>query len=213
MTRTVRTALALAVLSFLHERPMHPYEMKQLMTQRGLASAVRISGGALYSTIDRLMAAGLVEATGTSREGNRPERTTYTLTTEGRTEFMGWLRSLIVEPVHEYPWFGSAMTFIAHLTPGEFLGLLRQREERLAELVERDVAQWNQEPLRHVPRLFRVEDEYALEMRRAELAWVRRTIAEIASGDLVWPDDVLEWQVANRPRTDDLPMNDPPDDR
>ncbi len=198
MVRSVRTPLALAILSFLHERPMHPYEMKQLMAQRGLSSAVRVSGGALYSTIERLMAGSLVEATGTSREGNRPERTTYALTDEGRTEFMTWLQHLIVDPVHEYPWFGSAITFIAHLSPDELTGLLREREQRLIGLIVQHTETWEQDDVRHVPRLFRVEDEYALAMRQAELDWVRRTIQEVEAGEITWPVEVLDMQAANR---------------
>ena len=198
MLRSLRTPLALTILSFLHERPMHPYEMKQLMRQRGIESSVRISGGALYSTIDRLIAADFIVVAHVGREGRRPERTTYALTSSGREEFMAWLEQLIAEPIQEYPWFGSAMTFIAHLTPDELHGLLAQRERRLVELVEHDAARWESGHLRHVPKLFRIEDEFSLAMRRAELAWVRRTIAEIDSGDLTWPDAVLTWQVGNR---------------
>jgi hypothetical protein len=38
-----------------------------------------------------------------------------------------------------------------------------------------------------LPRLFAIEDEYTQAMRRAELAWLRRTIAELTEGTLEWP--------------------------
>jgi hypothetical protein len=38
-----------------------------------------------------------------------------------------------------------------------------------------------------LPRLFTIEDEYTQAMRRAELDWLRRTIAELKSGTLEWP--------------------------
>ncbi|USQ85616.1 hypothetical protein NFX46_18700 [Streptomyces phaeoluteigriseus] len=38
-----------------------------------------------------------------------------------------------------------------------------------------------------VPRLFMIEVECALHAWEAELAWTRRTIAEIRDGSLFWP--------------------------
>jgi hypothetical protein len=38
-----------------------------------------------------------------------------------------------------------------------------------------------------LPRLFAIEDEYTQAMRRAELEWLRRIIAELKEGTLEWP--------------------------
>jgi hypothetical protein len=38
-----------------------------------------------------------------------------------------------------------------------------------------------------LPRLFAIEDEYTQAMRRAELEWIQRTIAELKEGTLEWP--------------------------
>jgi hypothetical protein len=37
------------------------------------------------------------------------------------------------------------------------------------------------------PRIFGIEEEYAQAMRKAELAWVRGTVAELLDGSLAWP--------------------------
>src|SRR5487761_1129824 len=73
--RVPRTPLALTVLSLLGERPMHPYEMQQLIRERHLDFAIKLKGGSIYDTVERLAAAGLVEVKETSRTGRRPERT------------------------------------------------------------------------------------------------------------------------------------------
>ena len=70
------TPLAISALALLNERSMHPYEMYQLLLERHEDRIVRVTPGSLYRTVDRLTADGLAEATGTGREGNRPERTT-----------------------------------------------------------------------------------------------------------------------------------------
>src|SRR3989442_6910823 len=46
--------LALAVLSCLHERPMHPYEVAQTLRQRGKHQSIRLHYGSLYNRVDGL---------------------------------------------------------------------------------------------------------------------------------------------------------------
>ena len=45
------------------------------------------------------------------------------------------------------------------------------------------------------PRIFGIEEEYAQAMRRAELAWVRATAAELRDGTFPWPsrEDLPEY--------------------
>ena len=187
----LKTPVALAILNLLHERPMHPYEMRRLMQERAHDAVINLNVGSLYSTIARLASAGLIEALRTSREGRRPERTVYTITTAGREELLGWLRELLARPAHEYPWFGAALAFLAALPPDDVLDLLTQRATLLE--TELGAAQGAASAMtqRGVPRLFGVEDEYAQAMRRAELAWVRQVVDDIQGGRLTWPPEAL----------------------
>src|SRR5712692_11539667 len=88
-----KTGLALAVLTLLNERPMFPYEMKLLMEERGHEQVIKLKGGSLYDTVDRLQKLGFIKSQETSREGRRPERTVYALTDAGRHEVQTWMRS------------------------------------------------------------------------------------------------------------------------
>src|ERR1700680_1029848 len=107
--RLPRTTMALAVLELLAEGPKHPYEIKQLMHERGIDRAVPLRGASVYDTVERLGRAGFLEAVETGREGRRPERTTYRLTKQGADELRSWLRQLLEEPTREYPKFGAAL--------------------------------------------------------------------------------------------------------
>jgi DNA-binding PadR family transcriptional regulator len=84
--RPVANPLALAVLSCLWERPMYPYEMTTSLRERGKEDSIRLNFGSLYAVIKSLEKHGLIEATHTEREGNRPERIVYDITEAGRTE-------------------------------------------------------------------------------------------------------------------------------
>ena len=185
--RLPRTLLTLAVLELLGERPMHPYEMKHTMHERGQDRAIPVKQASIYDTVERLNRAGFIEPLLTNREGRRPERTIYRLTPSGADELDSWLRELLEQPTREYPHFGAALMF---------LGALRHKEdaikvlERRASLFEAEIASVDT-MLRglppDLPRLFAIEDEYTQAIRMAELEWLRRTIAELNAGTLEWP--------------------------
>src|SRR5262245_5819052 len=129
--RKVSNLLALAVLSYLTQRPMHPYELSRTLRDNDDVRSVRFTHGSLYMVVQQLEKAGFIAAQGTNREGLRPERTTYALTDAGRQELREWLRDLIGELEYEYPSFVAALSFIAALPPSQVVPLLRRRLERL----------------------------------------------------------------------------------
>ena len=77
--------LALAVLVCLYEKPMHPYEVAQTLRARAKQESVRLNYGSLYAVVESLEKKGFIKATGTVREGKRPQRTVYEITDEGST--------------------------------------------------------------------------------------------------------------------------------
>ena len=92
------TPLQIATLGVLAEEPRHPYDCYRLLMHRRADRVVRIKTGTLYHAIRRLEAQGLVAEVGTDRDGNRPERTTYRITDDGRTTLEEQLRTMLAEP-------------------------------------------------------------------------------------------------------------------
>jgi DNA-binding PadR family transcriptional regulator len=180
--------LALAVLALLAERPTHPYEMDFLMRTRGLEQSIKLNRGSLYTVVETLQRDGLIVPQETQREGRRPERTIYALTEAGRAKFAGWHRALLSTPAAEYTQFAAALCFIAHFSPTETIALLEQRARALDdEIEERQFRLGSIMERLSVPRLFLLEEEFALSQRQAEAQWVREIIQEITDGRLVWP--------------------------
>lgn len=186
--RHASNLLALAVLALLAERPTHPYEMDFLMRTRGLEQSIKLNRGSLYTVVETLERDGLIVPQGTQREGRRPERTIYALTEAGRAKFDGWHRALLSTPATEYTQFAAALCFIAHVPPAEAIALLAERARRLDdEIEERRFRLGSVMERLSVPRLFLVEEEFALSQREAEVRWVRQIVREIAEGALQWP--------------------------
>lgn len=180
-----RSPLALAIMNLLLECPRHPYEIKTLMKHRGHNEVIKLKGASIYDTVERLERGGFIESQETSREGRRPERTVYALTESGRDELQTWMHEIVSEPAREFPEFAAALAFIACLDRDEALQLLRRR----AVLLEAELAA-AQTKLQGttdagIPRLFMLESEYLIAVRRAEVDWVRKVAADTERGE-VW---------------------------
>jgi len=181
--------LALAALTCLYERPMHPYEVATTLRQRNKHESVRLNYGSLYAVFAALERRGLIVAAGVSREGRLPERTSYELTQAGQTEIHEWLAELVGTPVKEYPDFEAALALLAALPPETALALLRERTDRLEVAIAQAHATREVFQKQQVPRLFWVEHEFHTALLDAELAYVRRLADDIDSGAL----EGLQW--------------------
>lgn len=80
-----------ALLGFLQQRPMHAYEMHQLLTQgRTLGRVWHLKQSHLYALLARLERVGFIVTT-TEAQGARPPRKVMSLTPDGRASFEAWL--------------------------------------------------------------------------------------------------------------------------
>jgi len=201
-----RTPVALSVLNLLNERAMHPYEMRSLMRERGHDRAFRIKESSVYDTVARLADRGFIEPVEVNREGRRPERTVYAITEAGRDELLVWMWDLASEPPAESPPFAAPLMFIYSLGKDRTLAAFQQRAARLeADICGSEAYRRAfEEQMPEFPRLFGIEEEYAQAMRRAELAWVRATLAELRDGTFAWPtiEDLKELAAGAASRAD-----------
>ena len=58
--RKVSNLLALAVLSYLTQRPMHPYELGRTLRAHGDERSIKFNHGSLYMVVRQLAKAGLI---------------------------------------------------------------------------------------------------------------------------------------------------------
>ncbi|WP_219838147.1 PadR family transcriptional regulator [Paenibacillus sp. R14(2021)] len=182
--RKVSNMLALAVLSLLNEKPMHPYEMSATMKQRGIPDVIKLNNGSLYSVVEALLKQQWIMPLETQREGRHPERTIYAPTEAGRTEFQAWIRELIGEPVKEYPHFPAALSFVGHISPLETADLLKQRIESVQQNITERRAGMTYATGLGLSRIFVMEAEYILNQLEAELHWLRAFRDDIKNGSL-----------------------------
>ncbi len=168
--------LALAVLVCLYEKPMHPYEVAQTLRQRAKQESVRLNYGSLYAVVESLEKKGFIKATGTVREGKRPQRTVYEITDEGSLEMTDWLTELIGTPNKEYPAFMAGLSFIPALDPDDALAALRRRAEALTIRLVAMRSAMQAASDAGLPRIFELESEYEERVLTAELSYVKALV-------------------------------------
>jgi len=196
--RKVENLLALAVLSYLSQRPMHPYQLGRTLRDHGDARSIKFNHGSLYMVFGQLEKAGFVTAQETARAGQRPERTVYAITESGRREMHDWLRELIEEPRHEYPHFVAALSLIAALRPDDVVELLGKRARRLASEREEIRTLIAGTLAAGVHPLFVVEEDYRLALLDAEATFIEDLIERITHPQRGWAPQWREFHDAQR---------------
>ena len=163
---------------------MHPYEVAQTLRQRAKQESVRLNYGSLYAVVESLEKKGFIKATGTLREGKRPERTVYDITDDGSREMNEWMTDLISTPSKEYPDFLAGLSFLPALPPDEAHAALQSRRDALK--VKLAGMRGTMEAARKagLPRLFELESEYEEQQLRSELKFVTALVEEISTGAL-----------------------------
>ncbi|MET8702173.1 PadR family transcriptional regulator [Kitasatospora sp. NPDC004723] len=172
--------LKLAILGFLHDRPLHGYELRRHLA--ALTGHVRpISDGTLYPAIKRLEADGLL-VRATEPGAAAAPRHTLRLTGAGRAALLERLRTPEdLDVSDENRWF-TVLAFLRHLDgePAAQAAVLRRRLAFLGEpasffydgsrpMGAEEVA----DPFRRGMLLI------ARATTTAELDWLRTTLAEL----------------------------------
>ncbi|MGW9111733.1 PadR family transcriptional regulator [Microbacterium sp. NPDC055683] len=119
------------VLGFLSEGPLHGYELRRRMEQlHGYAR--RISDGALYPAITRLVSAGLIVRRAEEGSGGA-SRQMLTLTAQGRSELEHRLRETSGHDITDGDRFFVVLAFLSQLPDrADRDAVLRRRLDFLA---------------------------------------------------------------------------------
>ncbi|NJC68737.1 PadR family transcriptional regulator [Planosporangium thailandense] len=194
--------LALAVLTLLYERPMHPYEMSSTLRERGKEDSIKLNYGSLYSVIESLRKRGLVTTQEVVRSGRRPERTVYALTAAGKAEMIDWLSDLVAQPVKEFPQFEAALSLLPTLPLEDAIRLLESRLRRQTDIMQTGDAMLANARDQGFPRLLLIESEFRQALLKAEIRYIRTLVDELKSGELTGVDF---WRRMDELRNSGLP--------
>jgi DNA-binding PadR family transcriptional regulator len=182
------TPLGVAVLELLHEKPMHPYEMAQLMRERYVDNRVKLKAGSLYHTVERLLQNGFVEVVDTQRDGRRPERTVYAMTEPGKDAFQERAREMLGDIAEEYPQFLSGLAVIDDLGADIALVELEHRVTRLRAGLASDQVILKRLATDGTPEIYWLDFRYLAAQRAFEFEWAEQLLTDLSSGRIRFQD-------------------------
>jgi DNA-binding PadR family transcriptional regulator len=173
------------VLGVLLKQPMHGYEVRRELESWNAEQWANIAYGSIYFSLTKMAEEGLVEVFSTDDRGNRPARTVYAITDEGRKEFLRQLRELWWEYRPAIDPFRVALSFMNCLPRDELLAALNNRAGGLRSTLEafpyaiegrlRDPA-----APRHLAEVLRL----AAAHMETQLQWVENTICKVERDEL-----------------------------
>jgi DNA-binding PadR family transcriptional regulator len=124
------------VLAVIAEAPTHGFSVARLLQPGSdLGRTYRVPHPAVYRSVDRLLAAGLVEAAGTEQSRKGPRRTLLQATPAGASAAADWLE----RPVpHVRDMRTELMVKLAllHRRSADHSGLVRAQHDLLTPIVE-----------------------------------------------------------------------------
>lgn len=198
------TPLGAMVLALLAEGDKHPYEMMRLMRARQDDRMVRVSNGTFYHTVSRLERGGLIAEVRVDRDGNRPERTSYTLQPSALGVLTDWVRAGLgtAERTAE---FRVALAEAHNLPRAEVVELLGARREALRGERDQLREKLGQARTRGVPEQFLIEVDRHVTMLSSELDWTSGLLERLADPEFAWIGDQLAQSVGARASDPQLP--------
>jgi len=134
------TDAELAVLSLVVERPRHPYEIEQVIAERGMRDWTDVGFSSIYYLLRKMERAGLVEGRHEEATGKGPARTVYAPTAQGFEDWTEASLAALSTPQFKTP-FLLGLANLAGLPHDRALESVRacQRtlDERLAEVEQK----------------------------------------------------------------------------
>lgn len=175
------TNAELAILSLVAERPLHGYEIEQIIEARGMRDWTEVGFSSIYYLLRKLEQAGLVQGQIEEGTGRGPARRVYRITAAGRAAWREAVLQALAAPRRGYSSFLLGLANLPGLPRDEALAALRAYREALRERrAQIRAAARAQRPL---PFVVEALFDYSLALIGAELSWVKRFITRLEEQD------------------------------
>jgi len=174
------SSIRVFILGSLAERgEMHGHQLRLLGEQEHIHLWTDFTVGGIYGALKRLVAEGLIDAVRTEREGHRPERQVYAITTAGRASLATMVHATLREFSLRPDPFDLALTRLDADAVDALPELLAARRQAIAATIAAQQCSFD----RAAPYLTVAEHHTMAHQRirlQAELDWHDSLIAALA---------------------------------
>lgn len=159
--------------------PQHGYSLKRIIEEQ-IAEFARIKMPTVYYHLGKLKEGGYVEEK-LEREGNRPEKSVYSVTDRGKSYFSELMEKQLTEPYEPELPLDGALFFSEKLSEEELVSEMKKRMSSLENRLE-SLKHYRNSVLENVPNPGKksttsIFDHHICHFE-AELEWLKRIIGE-----------------------------------
>jgi len=119
------------ILGALMESDAHGYDIREKAIKWDIQNWSNIGFGSIYHALNMLEKEKLVAQKPAEQSGNRPPKTVYSITDQGRNEFYRLLNEACRSVYSDKNPVGLGLAFIKHLSPDKRREALQERIEKL----------------------------------------------------------------------------------
>lgn len=138
----------LIVLGILKKQPMSAYDIQKLVEYRNISKWVKISTPSIYKKTIQLEKNGLIKGE-TVKEGKMPEKSIYSLTEKGETEFERLMFEISSKPINIFLDFNAVIVNLDALPQDKQKLCITEIEENIKVLkcyLEKNIAEKENAP-------------------------------------------------------------------
>lgn len=167
----------LMILGFLLERPMHGYEINQILSSDEMQSWVNLGRTTTYYSLAKLKKEGLVEEI-VERQEDKPEKNVYHVTEKGREEFFNALSQMLASTERLYFDYNVGLFFVNRLVRDKASEALKARLQFLEGwLIELKESMEEEKQL--LPMTWKAVTEHTQVLVQREVEWLGKFIEEV----------------------------------
>ncbi len=169
---------ATILLGLIYEKPLNAYEIIKKLNYMNVKWWFNIADSTVYSTLKALEKKNYIVGA-TEKVGNMPDRTVYSLSAKGKSEFQDTLRSSILQFNYDTNIFSIAAFFLNTFTPDEQSDLLQKRIQILNKYREGIEKQVNPIWENEVSAIHSANVKRMIDLVDAEITGTRRLLDAI----------------------------------
>lgn len=169
---------ATILLGLICEKPLNAYEIIKQLNYMNVKWWFNIADSTVYSTLKALEKKNYIVGA-TEKVGNMPNRTVYSLSDKGKSEFQDTLRSSILQFNYDTNIFSIAAFFLNTFNPDEQSDLLQKRIQILSKYREGIEKQINPIWENEVSAIHSANVRRMIDLVDAEITGTRRLLEAI----------------------------------
>lgn len=180
------TKASTIILGLISENPVNPYRVVGILEKININRWYPIAKQSLYSNIKKLNEQGLITGK-TTKEGNMPEKTIYSITENGKNELYHTIVDFLSSTEVDVVKFKIGIMFICHIDQEEAIEILMTKSKKLGQIIGE--IQKNLEQLKDMPYNGILIQKYNVNIMASELECIKGFIENIKD-DSEWKNFV-----------------------